>query len=178
LGQLELGVYHDNYETAPVEQLNRHYGIYGNEIQRLPGQTGAGHPADEDHDDVDLDAGPDDNDWIDINDANNAIAEAENNVYTEPVSVPGNNNPFASENEMHLFARTLHQHQVQGYIPAGYGMLWDEWEGGVYPTIQMIPSGQRGSKQLRIGLPDNRWRSRSELWVQALDIMIRLAPGV
>jgi hypothetical protein len=171
LGQLEFGVYHDNYETTPVEQLNRCYGVYSNAIQRLPRQTGAGHPADEDDD---LNAGPGDNDWIDINDANDAIAEAENNVYAELVSVPGHNDPFASEDEMQLFARTLHRHQTQGYIPAGYGMLQDEWEGGVYPAIQMIPSGRRGSKQLRIGLPHNRWRSRSELWVQALDIMIRL----
>jgi hypothetical protein len=75
---------------------------------------------------------------------------------------------------MQLFAQLLNHYQSQAYIPAGYGMLQDEWEGGIYPTTQAISSGRRGSKQLMIGLPDNIWRPRSELWVQALDILIRL----
>jgi len=175
LGQLEFGVYIDDFEGALVESLNKHYGVYSNIIQRLPEQTGAGHPADEleDGDDLDLDD-LESGDWIDINEASDAIAEADHNVYAEPVSVPGNNNPFTSEDEMQLFATSLHQCRARGYIPSGYGMLHGEWEGGIYPTIQYLPSGRRGSKQLGIGLPDNRWRPRSEIWVQGLDIMTRL----
>jgi len=171
LGQLEFGVYDDDCENASIEQLNRHYGVHGNIIQRLPGQTGAGHPANEDED---VDAGVDSENWIDVDETSEAVAEAGNNVYAEPVPVPENNNPFTSDDELQLFAHLLQHYQNQAYIPSGYGMLQDEWEGGIYPTFQVISSGRRGSKQLMIGLPDNIWQPQSELWVQALDILIKL----
>lgn len=169
MGQLEFGVYDDDYANVPVKQLEQHYGVHGNVISRLPGQTGAGHPADED--DGDLDADDDSESWIDTDEADEAIAEADKNVYSEPVSAPENTSPFTSDDQRRLFATMLDEYQRRGHIPSGYGMLRDEWEGGVYPTIQIIPSGRRGSKQLRIGLPDNIWSPRSKLWVQALDIM-------
>lgn len=175
MGQLEFGIYDDDYENASIEQLDRYYGVHGNVIQRLPGQTGAGHPADEEDDLNDAgnsDLVDDPENWIDVDEAMEAVAKADHNVYTEPVSVPDNRNPFTSDNKMQQFANMLHEYQRQGYILSG--MLQGEWEGGVYPTIQAIPSGQRGSKCLMIGLLDNVWCPRSELWVQALDIMIRL----
>jgi hypothetical protein len=55
-----------------------------------------------------------------------------------------------------------------------YGMH-GEWEDGVYPKIQHIPSGRRGSKQLGIGLPDNRWQPRSEMWISRIDMQNRRA---
>ena len=184
MGQLEYGIY-DDYDNVPVSELEAYYGVYSNAIHRFPGQTGAGHPADEDLDldsesDVDfntnLDSHNDDNDWINVERTEEAVAEVNINTYAEPVSVPDHNHPFLSDDsdEMRAFVVMLATYEASSYIPSGYGMLPEEWEDGLYPTIQVIPTGRRGSKQLEIGLPDTIWRSRSELWVRALDVMIKI----
>ena len=80
--------------------------------------------------------------------AHAAIAEVEKNAYAEPISVPRNNSPFTSHNDLQLFANLLHQHQIQGCIPSGYGMLRGEWEGGIYPTIQHIPPAREDLNNL------------------------------
>jgi hypothetical protein len=172
LGQLEFGIY-DDYDSVPAAELEQHYGIHGNTVHRLPGQTGAGHPADED----DIDLFVNDDDWVDTDEseeAAEALVEANLNTYTEPVPVPEHNSPFVSDAEMRAFAIMLSQYEGSGYLPAGYGMLRGEWEDGIYPTIQVIPAGRRGSKRMEIGLPDIVWRPRSEVWVRALDIMNQL----
>ena len=171
MGQLEFGIY-DDYENVPAAELEQHYGIHGNPVHRLPGQTGAGHPADKD--DVAGFSVEHDDDWLDMDDAEAAVDEVNRNTYTEPVSVPEHNSPFVSDAGMQAFSIRLSQYEEMGFIPAGYGMSRTEWEDGTYPTIQGIPVGHRGSKQLEIGLPDIIWRPRSELWVQGLDIMNKI----
>ena len=159
-----------------MSTLESHYGIHGNVTRRFPGQTGAGHPADEEHDEETH--GGEDADWIDIDGTEEAVAEANLNMHAIPVPVPENNNPFTSNNSnantMQTFVIMLELYKSTNYIPSGFGMLPDEWENGLYPTIQAIPSGRRGSRQLEIGLPDPIWRPRSEKWVQALDIMMKM----
>ena len=99
-----------------------------------------------------------------------AADEVNQNTHSEPIAVPQRNEPFATGAEMNAFLIRLSQYKEAGYIPAGYGMLWNEWEDGMYLTIQVISVG-RGAKQLEIGLPHAIWQSRSQRWVQALDIM-------
>jgi len=170
LGQLEFGIY--DYDNVPAAELELHYGIHGNIIHRLHGQTGAGNPADED----DIDLSDSNDDWVDVDEseASEAVDEANNNTHTEPVPVPEHNSPFQSDAETRAFAIMLSRYEEARYLPAGYGMLRGEWENGIYPTIQVIPAGRRGSKQLEIGLPDIIWRPRSETWVRGLDIVNKL----
>ncbi len=169
---MEYGVY-DDYNSVPVSTLETHYGVCGKVTHRFPGQTGAGHPADEESDEESAD---EDADWIDIDGTEEAITEANVNTHAEPVPVPENNNPFGSHNSNTtcVFVTMLIYYESSNYIPPGFGMLTDEWEYESYPTIQAILSGRRGSKRLEIGLPDNIWRPRSEKWVRALDIMMKI----
>jgi len=170
MGQLEFGIY-DDYDNVPAAELEQNYGIHGRPIHRLPGQTGAGHPADEDDvwDHIAKISVERNDDWVDMDEA--ATNEVNQNTYNEPIPVPAHNIPFVSDAELEAFRIRLSQYEDSKFIPAGYGMLSDEWENGVYPTIQVIPVGHRGSRQLDIGLPDIIWRPRSQVWVRALDIM-------
>jgi hypothetical protein len=52
--------------------------------------------------------------------------------------------------------------------------LPEEWEDGEYPSYEIIRSGKRTGRGLRVALPDFIWRRRAELWGQALDIVNRL----
>ncbi len=152
---MEFGIY-DDYDNISVPELERYYGVHGSPIHRLPGQTGAGHSADEnDLSDIADFSAENDGDWIDVDDATN---EVNKNTYSEPVSVPAHNTPFVSDAELNAFSIRLFQYEESGYIPAGYGMTSNEWENETYPTIQDIPVGHRGSRWLEIGLPDIIWR--------------------
>jgi hypothetical protein len=53
-------------------------------------------------------------------------------------------------------------------------MRREEWDGHWYPTYEIIRSGRRGTKELRIPLPVDDWLPRAELWVIALDLMNRI----
>jgi hypothetical protein len=53
-------------------------------------------------------------------------------------------------------------------------LIPDEWEDNEYPSVEIIRSGRRGGKELRVALPDFVWRPRAELWGQALDILSRI----
>ncbi len=171
---MEFGVY-DDYDNVSSAELEQHYSVHGNPVHRLPGQTGAGHPADEnDFSDVAEASVEHDGDWLDMDEAEAAVDEANRNTYTEPIPVPEHNSPFVSDAEMQAFAIMLSQYEDSGFIPAGYGMSRREWENGTYPTIQVIPVGRRGSRQLEIGLPESIWQPRSELWVRGLDIMNKI----
>jgi len=173
LGQLEFGVY-DDYENVPASTLERYYGVDGDVMQRIPGHTGAGHLVDEDFEDFDdSPADDDDADWVDMHTTREAMAEVDLNTYEEPVIVPAHNSPF-NDSEMQAFGLTLANYEASGHLPPGYGMLPDEWQDGLYPTFQALQTGRRGSKRLEIGLPDMVWRPRSELWVRALDIMMKI----
>ncbi|KAJ7279925.1 hypothetical protein C8J57DRAFT_997915, partial [Mycena rebaudengoi] len=70
-----------------------------------------------------------------------------------------------------LFRDTLAVANENEVVPAGYGLLPEEWENGAYPTYEMLNSGRRSGKDLRIVLPDSVWRPRAELWGRALAIL-------
>ncbi|KAK6981346.1 hypothetical protein R3P38DRAFT_2396312, partial [Favolaschia claudopus] len=52
--------------------------------------------------------------------------------------------------------------------PKYYHQGCEEWEGEMYPAFEIIKSGRKGSKELRVALPDSIWRPRAELWGRAL----------
>ena len=58
-------------------------------------------------------------------------------------------------------------------IPAGYGACDEEMEDG-FETIEVIPLGRGGRKELEVPLPEEVWRPRMELWAQGLYVMSRI----
>lgn len=163
LGQVEHGVYVDECDKLSAEEIQENYGVYGTPINRLPGQTGAGHPSDEEDVLIPADVSQD-NDWEDAED------ETTPNIRHPPVPVPDQANPF-SEEEMIAFSTSLQDYETRGFNPPGYGLLDDEWDGVPYPAVEVLPTPRHGSKGLRIGLPSHIWRPRAERWGRALFIM-------
>ncbi|KAJ7728945.1 hypothetical protein DFH07DRAFT_757038, partial [Mycena maculata] len=99
------------------------------------------------------------------------VADAhESNFHHDAVSVPKHANPFSGE-AVQVFEDALEQVCAANILPAGYGLLEDEWDDGTYPSFEILKSGQRGRKELRIALPDFIWRPRAILWGQALDVL-------
>jgi hypothetical protein len=76
---------------------------------------------------------------------------------------------------MQLFHDTFAAANENGIIPPGYGLLPEEWNDGVYFTFEILKSGRRGIKQLRIALPDSIWRPRAEVWGRGLAILDQIS---
>jgi hypothetical protein len=129
--------------------------------------SGAGHPPDEEPG-VDFD----DLQWEDIEDQ--VATEQESNFHHEAAAVPDHASPFKHAEDLQIFQQALDEVTELGIIPAGYGLLPDEWDDGEYPSYEVIRSGKRSGKGLHVILPDFIWRGRAEFWGQALDIMNRL----
>ena len=54
-------------------------------------------------------------------------------------------------------------------IPAGYGILPDEYEGDYPDTEELTLSGQR--KSITVSLAEPIWKARAICWVQALSVL-------
>jgi hypothetical protein len=168
----EAGVYIDDCAGIHPDIIARYYGVHGRQQYRRTGQSGAGHPRDEDDSESDNDEG---NENINLDDLGEQIAnDQEPNTRHEPVLVPDHNNPFPTPELEEIFFQALAVVREQGDLPRGFLVYPDEWEDGEYPAYEFIKSGRRGLKELRISLADEVWRGRSELWAQALDILNRM----
>jgi hypothetical protein len=172
LGQLSDGIYQEDCEGVHPGIIEQYYGVHGGEARRAPGETGAGQlpdeeiPADQaDFVDVEDDA------WQEI--IEDVEASHAGNFHHAPVGVPKHANPFSGEG-MSVFDLALQTAERRGIVPSGYGLLEDEWEDGGYPAYEILKSGRKGSKELRVALPDSTWRPRAEMWGRGLDILARL----
>ncbi|KAJ7508218.1 hypothetical protein B0H11DRAFT_1704667, partial [Mycena galericulata] len=171
-GSAGYGVYVDDCEGVHPDVISRYYGVHGpvqlSVRERLAGQTGAGQLVDETIPDVDPEQELDEDDWADLEEQ---VADAhESNFHHDAVSVPKHANPFSGE-ASRVFEDALEQVCAANILPAGYGLLEDEWDDGAYPSFEILKSGRRGRKELRIALPDFIWRPRAILWGQALDVL-------
>jgi hypothetical protein len=166
MGQTEHGVYADELAGVHPNVLEQYYGVdrTGTSPTR---QTGAGHPPDE-ADDID----DDDLEWENLEDQ--VAADQESNFHHEAAVVPDHANPFQHEGDEEIFQQVFDTVTEQGLIPAGYGLLPEEWEDGEYPSYELIRSGKRSGNNLHVALPDFIWRRRAEMWGQAIDIVNRL----
>ncbi|KAJ7588356.1 hypothetical protein C8J56DRAFT_785861, partial [Mycena floridula] len=177
LGQTEHGVYHDDYSDTAPSVLEHYYGTSRGSVRRRPDQTGAGHPPDEESGDDEVVSNS-----SDVNasgSASNDLAQQvakdhDFNFLHEAVDTPRRVNPFRDPIIRRLFEDALTTITQSGHVPAEFGIRPEEWEDGVYPTYEILHSGRRGTKELRISLPDEIWRPRAVQWVQALDIMTQL----
>jgi hypothetical protein len=159
------------------DTINRYYGVLGAEQTRLNGQTGAGHAEDEDialgSDDSgseDSDDGEDDAQWAELQ--HQIAHDQSHNVRHKPVKVPRHCNPFAAQEAQMEFQNILSIITEGKTIPAGFGVVADEWDDG-YPELEIIKTGSRG-KELEVILPEAAWLPRAVLWSQALDLMSQL----
>ncbi|KAJ7692645.1 hypothetical protein B0H14DRAFT_2651637 [Mycena olivaceomarginata] len=156
MGQVRNGMYVDDCEGVHPNVIERYYGTHGPERHRGSGETGAGHLDDEEISAPPSASGSDSDERISIHEA---------------VPVPKHANPFDDEESMQLFYDAL-EAAIQGdIIPPGYGLLLEEWDEDGYPSFEILRSGRRGSKQLRIALPDSIWRPQAEMWARALAVM-------
>jgi hypothetical protein len=178
LGQTMHGIYVDDCQGLHPDVIERYYGVEGTQINRHPGQSGAGLLQDEgdldSDDEIDLDGEVMDEDGDDWEDIQDQLAEdIEHNFHHSPVDVPKHSVPFLTQMAADVFTGSLEELQSQQLVPVGFGMTSDEWGDEGYPSYEIIRTGRRGRKELRIDLPDFIWRPRAELWVQALHTLIR-----
>ncbi|KAJ7291322.1 hypothetical protein C8J57DRAFT_1044858, partial [Mycena rebaudengoi] len=174
---IAIGVYVNDYEDVHPTVLQRYYGVHGPLARRASDETGAGQLDDEDVPIPSVPAvGEEEEESDSDDDLEEQIEEAHAaNFHHKPVPVPKHANPFPEDETMQLFHNTLSAADRMDFIPPGYGLLPGEWEDGVYPSYEILKSGRRGTKQLRVALPDSIWRPHAERWGRALAILNELS---
>ncbi|KAL0568312.1 hypothetical protein V5O48_013680 [Marasmius crinis-equi] len=173
MGMSTEGIYIDDCEALTRDEINDHYGIDRTHRQRPRNQTGAGTLSDEEFSDSESvapgeDSSSDDSDMDELD-----IPLAARQVFAglddlmERVHVPRYPPPFSDAN-ITLFSQALGKIEEENNIPEGCGILPEEWENGEYPSYELLRSGKKGTRELRVDMPDHIWRPRAERWVQAL----------
>ncbi|KAJ7646936.1 hypothetical protein FB45DRAFT_974803 [Roridomyces roridus] len=165
--EVQNGMYVDEHDKVHPSILERYYGVHGAESQRDPDQTGAGQLDDEEVPQPDYEQTGYDSDELD-----EQVEEAHSgNFHPEPVVTPKHDCPFSDEETLELFKETFVAAEEAEIVPGGYGLLPDEWADGTYPAYEVLKSGRRSGRQLRIALPDAVWRPRAEMWGRGLSIL-------
>jgi len=148
--------------------MERYYGVHGREQIHLNGQTGAGHPLDED---------PEEGDEEIIADGHSGIlerleADIRVQVRHEAVEVPGKGSPFMSVEDETEFWSVLDHVMLENIVPTWYGLLseGDEIEGGE-STLEHIPIGRCGTKYVTVSLAEPVWAKWAKTWCQALTVL-------
>ncbi|KAJ7173237.1 hypothetical protein C8R46DRAFT_893090, partial [Mycena filopes] len=162
---LDNGVYTvDPFKELHPDTIERYYGVEGPIQVRRPGQTGAGHPDDEDEDE-----------WVDEADEYlHAVVEEDlaHNIRHPAIKVARHRNPFHSSTMEENFFGALGEIVRLNLVPEGYGVIEDEWEDGSYPSMEAINPGTRG-KEIVVELPRDVWLPRAVLFAQGLDALER-----
>ncbi|KAJ7149583.1 hypothetical protein C8R46DRAFT_915629 [Mycena filopes] len=149
----------DPFKELHPDTIERYYGVEGPIQVRHPGQTGAGHPDDEDEDE-----------WVDEADeyrrgrrfgAQHMASGHQRGTASQPVPLERNGGKF-------LWA--LGEIVQLNLVPEGYGVIEDEWEDGSYPSMEAINPGTRG-KEIVVELPRDIWLPRAVLFAQGLDAL-------
>ncbi|KAJ3932345.1 MAG: hypothetical protein NXY57DRAFT_894410, partial [Lentinula lateritia] len=150
LGRIEHGEYKDDCEGLDPSLIEKYYGVN-----------------DEDDEDSDNDS------QKSISDSDprlrmidHVTADVLSQLHHRPVPVPKHQNPF--DPELHgIFLECLEECIRDDIIPFGHRVRMEEWDDEGYPSFEILKSGRRGTKELRIPLPVDDWLPRAELWVQA-----------
>ena len=112
IGMTNHGVYINDYAGVHLDVIQQYYSAHGHKHQCAPGQTGAGHPPDED--------------WMDLGEQ--VAADQSANIHHEAVDVPDHEDPFLSDQQRDAFCTALAAVQEQALLPRGYGLHQGEWE--------------------------------------------------
>ena len=84
----------------------------------------------------------------------------------EAIHVPLHQNPFGSDEEELLFFSDLRQTISQDLTLAGFGLMLEKWESGVYPIAETIRIGHCAAKYVEVSLADPIWFSGARLHQQ------------
>lgn len=193
LGRLEHGEYVDDFEGVHPDVLEKYYGSSSKEDRNVgnggasesDGEAGIqvsdeevdGNWEDEEHAHVPMDVddatSSESDDEFGVQTLEGLVeADLANNFKHKAVKVPRHQNPFAGNEEAYaLFQSAFEAIVADGVLPAGYGTRPDEWMTSQYPTYEILRSGRRSRKQLRVILPEELWLPRAEIWTQALFVM-------
>ncbi|KAG5220185.1 Integrase catalytic domain-containing protein [Salix suchowensis] len=155
---------------GPTLPRSLQHGIYKNESASAhmyentqpqgeeTAQWSSSEMCEEDRMDVDADGqsgSEDDGEWYDDDEHNEprsdrqwTAASAETTVRHKPVKVPHSVCPFDKAGRQ-LFETAVSVAQEHNFVPAGYGVLLDEWDDDGYPSEEIITSGKKGGKELR-----------------------------
>jgi hypothetical protein len=68
-----------------------------------------------------------------------------------------------------LFRQALAEVQASDYVPQGYFVSPEEWNGEQYPEVEVIPVGS--NRKVPIKLPVMEWYLRAVKWAQAVELM-------
>ncbi|KAF9455616.1 hypothetical protein BDZ94DRAFT_1179645, partial [Collybia nuda] len=89
----------------------------------------------------------------------------------EGAPVPHHANPFQHIEAESTFFKMLGEIIEGDIIPAGYGMLVNEWKDGIYPDVEYLKVGLRGKKEIQVSLAAPIWKKQAQLWVQGLSAL-------
>ncbi|KAF8212981.1 hypothetical protein K438DRAFT_1430536, partial [Mycena galopus ATCC 62051] len=93
-------------------------------------------------------------------------------VRHEAVDVPDHKNPFSDNSGAeNLFFSVLEQVVREEIIPAGYGILADEWEEDAYPIVEILAVGRQMKKNICVSLASPIWLQCATLWAQSLNVL-------
>lgn len=98
-------------------------------------------------------------------------SEQSKHVHHPPVSVPSCQCPFGSIDMEETFWRAFSLAQQDDFVPAGYGVLEEEWEEGQYPSEQYIGNNRKHNPTPFIPLPYHLWYPRAVRSAIGLHIM-------
>ncbi|KIK11193.1 hypothetical protein PISMIDRAFT_123142 [Pisolithus microcarpus 441] len=170
ISSVVLGEYRDECEGIHPLTIERYYGVHGRERVRRNGQTGAGHPPDEEPDADDEETVVDRHDDI----LRRLEADLLEQVRHEAVEVPGKGSPFACVEDEVEFWSLLDHVILEDIIPTGYGLLAGEGDDS---TIELIPIGRRGARSVAVSLTEPVWARRAKTWCQALAVLTLFDAG-
>ncbi|KAG9123871.1 hypothetical protein FRC07_013677 [Ceratobasidium sp. 392] len=181
LSQIALGnSQEETTERLDLDMLQKFYGADGDIQHPHPGASGAGTQAE----DALFPALGLDADFEDDQEDCSGYSEQEletllfirhqlqsqqqKHVRHPPVKVPPSHSPFGSSDQEAVFWEALHEAEEEGYLPRGYGIHPDEWEGGTYPEIELIQTGRRKQGEIEVSLPTSIWFPRAITWAQTM----------
>lgn len=171
MGQLEHELYADDCEVIHPDIIRQYYGTAGKPMHCAPHQTGAGHPSDEVYSASGSTNGESEEEWKDIDDFEGSGVKIEDlqelsqliaaghdaHFHHKPVHIPKHASPFNSATLYNTFHQVFTQIQEAGLIPEGFGVPPHKWNNDEYSSHEIIQSGQQGTKELQIPLPDFIW---------------------
>lgn len=171
LGQTVEGLDITEFDDISTELLHQYYGVHGQRSYRLPSETGAGHPTNEQVASGPSDGSPMEED--DVDEASDSDDESsplekvvansiQTNIRHAPVKVQRHSCPFDHE-QVVVFGEMLAAVLVSPLQPVDFGS-WATTEG--------IPLGR--NKELRVDLAGDVWKARARNWVLAVELYTRL----
>ena len=157
LRQTELGIYgEDDCEGVHPDTIQEYYGTTEDHVQRLAGQTGAGHPPEE----------VDDN-YVEPALIENIVQDQDSDVRHDPIPTPDNEPPMSPELLM-TFSDCLTALQS-----GDQGDLLRSITGGPFSwnPVEVMRVGHRRQGELMISFADGTQERRARLWLAAIHIL-------